>query len=99
MQVAVAERKSHFQSDIPMLEHKPQVSLVFINYRHVSFEGHHTPLIDVAVAVGKVVGDVNIDAVQPTQNGWQIYVKTEKDRAVLIATGLDVAGKHVSLES
>ena len=52
-----------------------------------------------AVAVGKVVGDINVDAIQPTRNGWQIYVKMEKDRAVLIATGLNIAGKHVLLES
>ena len=94
----VEERKLHFQTNTPMLEHKPQVSPVFVNYKHISFEGHCTPLIDVAVAVGKVVGDINVNAIQPTRNGWQIYIKTEKDRAVLIALGLDIAGKHVSLE-
>ncbi len=62
-------------------------------------EGYKTPLIDVAGAAGKAVGTINVDAVQPTRNGWQIYVKMEKDCTVLLATGLDLAGKHISLES
>ncbi len=98
-EVAVQERQAHFQTNVPMLEHKPQVTPVFVNYKWISFEGQKTPLIDIAVAVGKAVGNVNVDAIQPTRNDWQIYVKMEKDQAVLIATGLDIAGKHISLES
>ena len=82
-----------------MLEHKPQVSPVFVNYHQVSFEGYKTPLIDVAVAVGKVVSNANVDTIQLTRNGWQVYVKTEKDQAVLVATGLDLASKHISLKT
>ncbi len=97
--LANKDHSAHFPSDTPMLEHTPTVRPVFVNYKKVSFEGFRTPLIDIAVAVGHAVGDMNVDAVQPTWNGWQIYVKTETDRTVLIASGLDVVGKHISLES
>ena len=82
-----------------MLEHTPQVCPVLVHYKKVSSEGYCTPLIDVVVAVGKAVGEANVDAVQPTKNGWQIYVKTEVDHTALLAAGLDLAGKHISLES
>ncbi len=88
-----------FQSKVPMIEHTLQVHPVFMHYKKVSSEGYFTPLIDVAVAAGKSVGEANVDAIQPTKNGWQIYVKTEVDQATLLATGLDLAGKHISLES
>ncbi len=88
-----------FQAKVPMLEHTPQVHPVFVNYKKVSSEGYHTPLIDVAVAARKAVGETNVDAVQPTKNGWQICVKTEVDMAALLAAGQDLAGKHISLES
>ena len=81
-----------------MMEHKPDVRRVFMNYKKVSFEGFHTPLIDVAIAVGKIVGDRNVDGIQPMKNGWQIYVKTEADRTNLVSSGIDLAGKHISLD-
>ncbi len=68
-----------FQLKVPMMEHTPQVHLVFVHYKKVSSEGYGTPLIDVAVVAGKSVGEANVDVVQPTKNGWQIYVKTEVD--------------------
>ena len=62
-----------------MMEHTPQVHPVFVHYKKVSSEGYCTPLIDVAVAAGKSVGEANVDTVQPTKNGWQIYMKIEVD--------------------
>ncbi len=88
-----------FLSSIPMLDHTPKVNPVFIHYKRISSEGYKIPLIDVAIAAGKVVKDQNVDAVQPMRNGWQIYVKTEVDHAALIVGGIDIAGQHVSLES
>ena len=88
-----------FQSKVPMMEHTPQVHPVFVHYKKVSSEGYCTPLIDVAVAAGKSVGEANVDTVQPTKNGWQIYMKIEVDWTTLLATGLDLAGKLISLES
>ncbi len=93
------EHSKCFLSQVPMLEHTLQVHPIFMNYKKVSSEGYKTPLIDVAVAVGKAIGDCNLDAVQPTHNGWQIYVKTKHDRVSLMASGLDLAGKHISLEA
>ncbi len=57
-----------------MMEHTPQVCPIFMNYKKVSSEGYKTPLVDVAVAASKAVGEANVDAVQPTHNGWQIYI-------------------------
>ena len=93
------EHSKSFQSNILMMEHTPQVCLIFVNYKKVSSEGYKIPLVDVTVAASKAVGEANVDAVQPTHNGWQIYVKTECDRATLMAMGLDLAGKYVSLEA
>ena len=53
-----------------MLEHTPQVCPVFINYKKVSATGMKTHLVYVAIAVAKAVGEKNVDAVQPTRNGW-----------------------------
>ncbi len=92
------EHSKSFQSNIPMIEHTPQVHLIFVNYK-VSSEGYKTPLVDIAIAASKAVSEANVDAVQPTRNGWQIYVKTEHDKATLMAMGLDLAAKHVSLEA
>ncbi len=49
--------------------------------------------------VGAVVGQRNIDAIQLMRNGWQIYVKTETDRALLMSTGLEIAGKSIDLQA
>ena len=42
-------------------------------------EGFKIPLIKVAAAVRKVVGDTQIDGIQLMHSSWQIYVKTDKD--------------------
>ncbi len=63
------EHSKCFLLQIPMLEHTPQVCPIFMNYKKVSSKGYKTPLIDVVVAVGKAIGDCNLDAVQPTHNG------------------------------
>lgn len=60
---------THFSADMLMLDHTPTVRPIFVNYKKVSFEGFRTPLIDIAAIVGHVVGDENVDAVQPTRNG------------------------------
>ncbi len=90
--------ETHFSVDTLMLDHTPTVQPIFVNYKKVSFKGFRTPLIDIAATVGQVVGDENVDAIQPTRNGWQIYVRTDLDHVNLIASGMDVAGKHLSLE-
>ena len=58
-----------FVSDTLVLSHKPEVAPIFLNFQQVSREGFKTPLIEVAAAVGKVVGDINVDGVQPLHNG------------------------------
>ncbi len=45
------------------------------------------------------MGQKNVDAIQPMRNGWQIYVKTEHDRALLMSTGLEIAGKSIDLQA
>ena len=64
------EHSKSFQSNILMMEHTPQVHPIFVKYKKVSSEGYKTPLVDVAVAAGKAVSKANVDAVQPTHNGW-----------------------------
>ena len=64
---------------IPSVEHRPEVHLVFLNFKRVGREGYKIPLIQVATAVAKTVGERNVDAVQPMRNGWQIYIKTESE--------------------
>ena len=98
-EIAGADRSQTFADNIPMLEHTPQVRPIFVNYKKVSATGFKAPLIDVAIAIAKVVSDKNVDAVQLTRNGWQIYVKTEADRAVLMTSGMDLVGKHISVAS
>ncbi len=99
LDMAAKERSQSFCDNIPMLEHIPQVCPVFVNYKKVSAVGFKTPIVNVAITVAKSVGDKNVDAVQPTQNGQQIYIKTEADRAVLVASGIDLAGKHIDITS
>ncbi len=38
-----------------------------------------------------------IDGIQAMKSGWNIYMKTEVDRAQLLMAGLNIAGHHVSL--
>ncbi len=37
------EHSTSFQSNILMMEHTPQVHLIFVNYKKVSSEGYKTP--------------------------------------------------------
>ncbi len=53
-----------FSSDLPSLEHKPDVCPVFLGLKQVAQEGFKIPLIQVAAAVGAVVGQCNVDGVQ-----------------------------------
>ncbi len=52
-----------------------------------------------ATAIAKAIGEVNVDVIQPMQNGWQIYVKTEVDRVTLMTKGIELAGKSVDLQA
>ena len=49
--------------------------------------------------MSRVVGDINVDGIQPMQSGWQIYVKTEKDQTSLISQGIQLSGKWISLQA
>ncbi len=80
-----------------MLVHKPDVAPVFLNFKQV--EGFKIPLIEVVAAVGKVVGDTNVDGVQPMRSGWQIYVKMDHDSTTLVSRGIQLAGKWISLQA
>ncbi len=72
---------------------------MFLNFKQVAQEGYKIPLIQVATAIAKAIGEVNVDAIQPMQNGWQIYVKTEADRVTLITKGIELAGKSINLQA
>ncbi len=65
----------------------------------MSREGFKIPLIQIASTVGLVVGEVNVDAIQPLKNGWQIYVKTEKDCINLMVTGIEIIGNSIDLQA
>ncbi len=81
------------------VEHKPDVKLIFLGFKRVAYEGSKILLIQVATAVGNVVGPKNVDAIQPMRNSWQIYVKTNIDRQKLLTTGLELAGKLIDLQA
>ncbi len=46
-----------------------------------------------------MLANINVYGVQPLCNGWQIYVKMEADRAQLLTSGLQLAGKWISLQA
>ncbi len=58
-----------FSSTYQSVEHKPDVKPIFLGFKRVACEGSKIPLIQVATAVGNVVGLKNIDAIQPMRNG------------------------------
>ncbi len=94
---AVSKQNTGFTENIPSLEYKPEVCPVFLNFKQVAWEGYKIPLIQVATAIAKAIGEVNVvDVIQPMQNGWQIYVKTEVDRVALMTRGIELAGKSWS---
>ncbi len=74
-----------FSSTYQSVEHKPDVKPIFLGFKRVTCEVSKIPLIQVAVAVGIIVGPKNMDAIQPMRNGWQIYVKIDVDRQKLLA--------------
>ncbi len=81
-------------------EHVSQVRLIFIAYKKVSWDGHHIPMSEVTSVVANAVKNVDwIDGIQAMRSGWNIYMKTEADRASLMVTGVNLAGKHVSLNT
>ena len=75
----IVNEAERFISGLPVAGHKLEVAPIFLNFKQVAREGFKIPLIEVAAAVGRVVGDINVDGIQLMQSGWQIYVKTEKD--------------------
>ena len=79
-------------------EHVTQIRLVFLAYNRVAVEGHHIPISEVVSALAYTVGNVNqIDGIQVMQSGWNIYMKTEQDRAQLLMTRINLARRHISL--
>ena len=95
----VADFSKGFSPMIQSLEHKPDVRPVFLGFKHMAKEGFKIPLIQVAAAVGDIVGQRNVDAIQPIRNGWQIYMTTEADRALLMSKGLEIVGKSIDLQA
>ena len=78
--------------------HVTQIRLVFLAYNRVVVEGHHILLSEVVSALAHAVGNANqIDGIQVMHSGWNIYMKTEQDRAQLLITGINLARRHVSL--
>ena len=78
--------------------HVTQIRPVFLAYNRVAIEGHHIPLSEVVSVLAHAVGNANqIDGVQVMHSGWNIYIKTEQDRAQLLMTGINLAGRHISL--
>ncbi len=60
-----------------MVQHKAQVQLVFLAYHRVQSIGTvRIPLYQITLSVAQSVGGVGLDAVQPMQTGWYIYMRT-----------------------
>ena len=85
------------QADTIMIDHVATVHPLFLLYKKISVEGHHIPVSMVALSVSRAISLDLVDAIQPMKNGWQIYTRTEEVRVELLAVGLDLNGKHVSL--
>ncbi len=82
------------------LNHKTEVPLIFVGYNRVQTDGPWISLIQIAGTVVNAMGDGEVlDAIQPMQYGWYIYIKTITDRSVLVQKGLNIAGKHILLHS
>ena len=59
------------------LEHKAEVQPIFLAYSRVLAEGKCIPLVQVAAAVVRSMGNANtLDAIQPMKSGWYIYMTT-----------------------
>lgn len=81
------------------MQHKSTVEPVFLAYNCISTEGSRISLMQVALSVVTALsGDEEcIDAVQPMQTGWWIYLRTRLERDRLVAQGLVLMGKHIPL--
>ena len=78
-------------------EHVSQVRPIFLAYKSVSWEAHHLPIAEITSSIAQTVDDTDqIDGIQAMKSGWNIYMKTEVDRAQLLMAGLNIAS-HVSL--
>ena len=67
-------------------------------YKKVSWEGHHIPIADVVISIAAAVENADqIDGIQALKAGWNIYMKTEVDHAVLLLVGINLAGRYVTL--
>ncbi len=76
-----------------LAEHILQVRPIFLVYKCVSWEAHHLPMAEVASSIARAVDNVDqIDGIQPMKLGWNIYMKTDVDRAQLLMSGLNLAG-------
>ncbi len=95
----VANFSKGFSPNFHILEHKLEVQPMFLGFKRVMREGYKIPLIQVAAAIGDVVGKQNIDAVQLMKSGWQIYILTEADRLKLMSTRIELAGKSINLQA
>ncbi len=75
-----------------------QVRPIFLAYKKVSWEGHRIPIANVATVVTVAIESADqIDGIQAMKAGWNIYMKSEVDRAALLLVGINLMGKHVSL--
>ncbi len=71
----------------------PKSDPSFWHNKRVLWEGHRTPLADVASSITRAVDDADqIDGIQPMKAGWNIYMKTNVDRTQLLLAGINLAG-------
>ena len=84
------------------LQHKSTLDSVYLAYSRVSpnASGSCISLMQIATAVMQSLGNaLAVDAVQPMQTGWWVYLKTQADRVCLIEKGISLNGKHIPLHS
>ncbi len=79
-------------------EYVLQVRPIILAYKYISWEAHHLPIAEIALSIAWAVNNADqIDGIQPMKSGWNIYIKTEVDRAQLLISGLNVASQYVAL--
>ncbi len=82
----------------PSLNHRAEVPPIFLAYRQVCNEGQRLPLAQVAASIIQAMGThAMLDAIQPMQTGWNIYMLTLLDHTHLIEKGIHLTGKFVLL--
>ena len=80
------------------LNHRAEVPPIFLAYRQVCNEGQRLPLAQVATSIIQAMGThAKLDAIQPKQTGWNIYMCTLLNHTQLIEKGIHLISKFVLL--